>query len=572
MMPQPLHDSDRPVEVLLVGYEDRDNLGLRYLLASLQVAGHSCSIVRYDSDPRSLVAVAKKRQPVLIGFSLIFQYMAPDFSRVITALREAGVGAHITIGGHYASFDYEKVLRCMPGLDSVVRFEGELTVCKLTERIKCGQDWCDIDGIAYRGKDEITSNPVRSPIQDLDSLPVPDRFSYDYESEAFPTAAILGSRGCPWDCSFCSIRPFYEAQGGALRRFRDPAAIVREMCELYRERQVSTFLFQDDDFLAGGRRAKEWACRMADELLEAGMAGNVVFKISCRSDEIDEETISHLMRGGLTHVYMGVEAGDEQDLLAMSKRITPEIHLAAGEVLKRLQLSFDFGFMLLQPYSTFGSVRNNIDFLETFVGDGWSVASFCRMLPYAGTPIKEQLVSEGRMLGTAFEPDYRFLDPKLDIFYDWMLSAFHERNFTSHGLSNILRAMSFEALLRLRGREQVPEASKVWLRHLTLMANRLAFYVLREAVNHIESRSSGRLDEGDAFLRDLCVHEHEQEAQLLGEVAELYASFPSQKHAANLEPTGLPGAFDKSWIPSASARMSSRSWATEEALRVDGQA
>jgi anaerobic magnesium-protoporphyrin IX monomethyl ester cyclase len=80
--------------------------------------------------------------------------------------------------------------------------------------------------------------------------------------------------------------------------------------------------------------------------------------------------------------------------------------------------------MLLEPYSTITTVRNNIAFLDRFVGDGWTVAGFCRTLPYTGTPLKHQLEAEGRLLGTAFEPDYNFLDPRLDLFYDWMLLTF----------------------------------------------------------------------------------------------------------------------------------------------------
>src|SRR5437870_8143671 len=53
---------------------------------------------------------------------------------------------------------------------------------------------------------------------DLDSLPWPYRDDIDYLAHDLPTASVLGSRGCPWDCSFCSIRPFYEAQEGPLRR------------------------------------------------------------------------------------------------------------------------------------------------------------------------------------------------------------------------------------------------------------------------------------------------------------------------------------------------------------------
>ena len=134
----------------------------------------------------------------------------------------------------------------------------------------------------------------------------------------------------------------------------------------------------------------------------------------------------------------------------MSKRLKPEAHLRAGRILKSFGLSFDFGFMLVDPYSTFRSIRQNVDFLEEFIGDGWTVAPFCRMLPYAGTPIKRRLESEGRLLGTSFDPDYKFLDPKLDLFYDWMVNTFYERNFTNQGLCHILRGLLFEASLRLR--------------------------------------------------------------------------------------------------------------------------
>ena len=119
---------------------------------------------------------------------------------------------------------------------------------------------------------------------------------------------------------------------------------------------------------------------------------------------------------------------------------------------RKLNMSFDFGYMVLEPYSTFESVRSGIDFLDEFVGDGWTVATFCRTLPYAGTPIADKLRAEGRLLGSQFDPDYNFLDPRLDHFYDWMLHTFHRRNFTDAGLCHILRGLQFELHLDVAGR------------------------------------------------------------------------------------------------------------------------
>jgi radical SAM superfamily enzyme YgiQ (UPF0313 family) len=536
------------LSILLVGFQDQDNLGLRYLVSSVRQAGFGARIVTYQSNPAPLVDLVLHERPDVIGFSLIFQYMAPDFGKVIQALRDAGVTAHITMGGHYPSFDYTEVLKRIPGVDSIVRFEGELTLVELMQRLAAGADWRVVQGLAFRTETGIVATPLRPSVRDLDLLPWPDRADIDYAAHDLPTASVLGSRGCPWDCSFCSIRPFYEAQEGPLRRLRSPESVVEEMTALYHERNVPVFLFQDDDFLAGGKRARQWACDVADGLIRAGLQGRVAFKMSCRSDEIHEDCIRKLMEGGLTHVYMGVENGDPQGLLNMSKRIKPDQHLRAGTILKKLGLSFDFGFMLLDPYSTFGMVRNNIDFLEEFVGDGWAVASFCRMLPYAGTPVKAKLESEGRLLGSPFEPDYRFLDSKLDLFYDWMLETFHRRNFTSQGLCHLLKSLLFEARLRLSGAQRFTDFDRSYVKHLNAVSNGLALYTLRAAVDHIESTPLSTLERDRSFLQLLTRHEEEEEERLLHQVVDFYWSIRQRPGAPETEATlATVGGFEKDW-------------------------
>jgi anaerobic magnesium-protoporphyrin IX monomethyl ester cyclase len=540
----PFDPQARKQKVLLIGFQDQDNLGLRYLMSAVNSVGHEAEIVTYRSDADAILQSIRHEKPDVVGFSLIFQYMAPDFGRVIQALRDVGITAHFTMGGHYASFEPSEILKRIPGLDSVVRFDGEVTLVKLLNCLGSGADWRSLPGLAFRlSSGEIQTAPLARVVEDLDNLPLPDRRSIDYEGHPMPTASILGSRGCPWDCSFCSIRPFYEEQGGPLRRLRAPRAVVDEMLDLHRNRGVPLFLFQDDDFLAGGKNAKRWAMEIADLIAQSGCAGEVAFKISCRSDEIDPEILSRLMAGGLTHVYMGVESGDEEGLVNMSKRIKPDTHLRAGRILKQADLSFDFGFMLLDPYSSFRSIRQNIDFLEAFIGDGWAVAPFCRMLPYAGTPIERRLQAEGRLLGTQFDPDYKFLDAKLDIFYDWMIRAFYERNFTHQGLCHILRGLLFEASLRLPGRSRVTEAQRAYLRSLTSVCNRIACYTLRCAVDHIESTPVGELEKDHSFLDGLVAHEKYEEARLVNQLAQYY----DWVHPDHDALPGPVGGFDKTW-------------------------
>ena len=81
--------------VLLIGFQDQDNLGLRYLLSSVRDAGFRGEIATYTADPAPICEMVARLKPDVVGFSLIFQYMAPEFGRVIEALRAAGCRARL---------------------------------------------------------------------------------------------------------------------------------------------------------------------------------------------------------------------------------------------------------------------------------------------------------------------------------------------------------------------------------------------------------------------------------------------------------------------------------------------
>src|SRR5260370_23751317 len=150
------------------------------------------------------------------------------------------------------------MLKCAWGVGFVVRCDGEMTLVKLLHCLGTGVDWRTLPGIAFRSdSNEVKVAPLARVVEDLDLLPMPDRNSIYYEGHPMPTASILGSRGCPWDCSFCSIRPFYEEQGGPLRRLRAPGAIVDEMIDLHSHRGVPIFLFQYHTFLSREKNTKE---------------------------------------------------------------------------------------------------------------------------------------------------------------------------------------------------------------------------------------------------------------------------------------------------------------------------
>ena len=472
--------------VLLVGYEDQDNLGIRYLSSRLLRQGHHTRIVVFGDDPAPLLHIIQTERPDVVGFSLIFQYMVPQFAAVIRALRAAGVQAHFTIGGHYASFEPAELLRHIPELDSVVRFEGEDTLSEIVEQFDRPSVWRTIPGIAWLDLGKTILNPPRQGRTHIDDFPEPDRRDIDYRRQDLPTASVLASRGCPWKCSFCSIITFYEANGTTGRRRRHPAKVADEVEYLVRDRGVRLILFQDDDFLAGGTDAKAWAKAVAGEIVRRRLEEEMRWKIACRSDEIRADLLAPLVAAGLCHVYMGVEGGDETSLAALNKHLKPAVHLRAGKILRDLDVSFDFGFMLLEPWSTLQTARNNMEFLRTFTEDGWAVAGFCRTLPYVGTPIEKRLREEGRLNGSSLEAEYRFLDPRVDLLWDFCLMAFEGRNFGKHATWNVLRGLLFDTHLDMPGRRRDPDRDEA-ARALVQSSNGVMLDVLESAVDLIET-------------------------------------------------------------------------------------
>ena len=180
------------------------------------------------------------------------------------------------------------------------------------------------------------------------------------------------------------------------------------------------FLFQDDDFpLVGHERAPLGRRARRADCTTAGSRRRRIWKISCRAEYVEPELFARMRDAGLFLVYMGIESGGRGGPGGRCyKQMTVEQNLDAVATLKRLGIVFAYGFMLFDPSSTF-----ELDPPEHRVPAHRSSATaarrrvFCRMLPYGGTPIRDQLAKEGRLRGDSRIPDYDFLDPRINEYH-----------------------------------------------------------------------------------------------------------------------------------------------------------
>lgn len=478
--------------IVLIGFQDQGNLGLGYLASVLLEDGYLPIIVDIKQSHEDILNIIKAHKPILIGFSLIFQYYLPKFKKLAAFLRVSGINCHMTIGGHFPSMCYQQTLQQIPELDSIVRFEGEYSLLAIVKKLHKGNDWRTVKGIAYKQKDQIVTNNLRALITDLDTLPFPYRSSFDHEILGLKIQPILATRGCPRQCSFCSIREFYAQAKGKLVRRRSPANVVQEMRKLYEQNNVRIFLFQDDDFPLVGKAGKKWVYEYIAQLAKNQLLGNIVWKISCRVDELDKQLLEDMKSAGLYLVYLGIESGSRQGLKTLNKKVSIEDNYRAVALLKELDILFGYGFMLFDPSSTFATVLENIQFLRRIIGDGAAAAVFCKMLPYSGTPIEKELIDLGRLTGTVAQPDYNFTDSKLDRFYDQINETLSAWVYGQNALSHNLNLMWHEVALiqRLLPNIQGLDAYINELQSVTEKTNETIFTTIERGVSHYQRDSS----------------------------------------------------------------------------------
>ena len=520
-------------EVVLVGFEEGENLGLRYIAGYLMQFGIRTLVLPYHPDQGDvLLAAIRRAKPRLVGFSLIFQRLLHQFGALISYLRHHGLKCHFTMGGHFPSIAPRETMQAIPELDSVIRGEGEITTLELFRHIDAQDDWSSILGLTYRRRNRIRSSPARPAIRDLDKLPHPARSQTALEHRGISIGTLIASRGCYFDCSFCSIHRFYREAPGPRRRSRSPESVVAEMKLLYEQEGTRIFVFEDDDFIIRGRKQAAWIEAFCSALRCHKLSDRIGFRISCRVDDVSREVLEPLRHVGLMCVYLGIESGNSRGLRLYNKHYTVDDAARAIELLSSLDIPYEFGFMLLNPESTFDTIYEDIRFLGDIGRSGQAVVHFTKMLPYTGTAIEKRLRAQRRLEGTVEYPDYSFRDARIDLYQMFLTQAFHARNFDPDGLVERLRHAKLDALAvqRFFSDKWDGAAYAGALAHLIQATNEQCVETLGLAAELMRQSTVDEVYERWGMLERLAQKEKQAEHYMTAALDSLMASFGYYDH------------------------------------------
>ena len=138
-----------------------------------------------------------------------------------------------------------------------------------------------------------------------------------------------------------------------------------------------------------------------------------------------------MKRNGLFMVFLGLEDGTDEGLQRLNKQSAVIENIEGMKILRKLHIGFDYGFMLFQPYTTFGSLNENLDFLKQVCGDGYTPVTFLKLIPLYETQTEKELLKTGRLLFRDGIGDYDFPEDPMNKYYEFYHRLFFRMDGTS---------------------------------------------------------------------------------------------------------------------------------------------
>jgi hopanoid C-3 methylase HpnR len=386
-------------------------LGLELVAQAMREAGHEVRVIDLQVEThKDYFQIIKSWQPDAIAFSCNYITNIPEIINLAKATKKLLPDSFIFIGGHSSSFIAEEILEHGQGaIDCVLKGEGESGARELVKAIE--QDRKALDqvpgAVSERGY-----GPPSIFVDSLNDL-LPARDLLHHRRKYFiglldPAESMEFSRGCPWDCNFCSAWTFY----GRSYRLKDPELIVDELARI---KSPGIFIIDDVSFVQ-----ESHGMAIAELIAKRGLKKKFYLETRCDVLLRNKEVFKAWRKIGLQYMFLGLEAIDSEGLQKFRKRISLSKNLEALEYARSLGITVAVN-LISDPswdHERFKTVRE-------WAMEIPDIVNISVLTPYPGT---ETWYTDGQHLASR---DYRLFDLlhsvmptrlPLDEFYDEMMS------------------------------------------------------------------------------------------------------------------------------------------------------
>jgi anaerobic magnesium-protoporphyrin IX monomethyl ester cyclase len=357
-------------------------LGLGYIAATLKAHGVSVELVdcTFMSEEEALEKIRNSR-PRIIGMQVMFS-MKEEALHMARLLR--GDCELLVAGGPLPTSNPEEFLS---SFDVVAVGEGEQTMLQLVRAFQDGTGLMGVTGIVFKNSGKVRYTGARGFIEDLDRVPFPSREMFDNEAYkryyagrmGYTSTSVMTSRGCPFQCDFCS-RPVF----GNKFRSRTAANVADEVEEVKRLGYERVW-FADDCFTLNRTRL----LNICDEIVRRRI--RIGWECLSRVDTVDPTVAERMKRAGCVRVFFGIESGNDSILKVMKKDATVEQAKNAVNIFKNAGVQTGAFFILGYPGEDDETVLDTVDFASSLPLD---YLSFTFPYPIPGTPLFERVKSQ----------------------------------------------------------------------------------------------------------------------------------------------------------------------------------
>jgi hopanoid C-3 methylase HpnR len=364
-------------------------LGLEVVAAAARDAGHEVRLIDLQVEShRDFFRLLAAWRPDVIAFSCNYLANIPEIVDLAKATKAQLPHTAICVGGHSASFVAPAIIGHGEGaIDCVLRGEGEAGLPLLLAAIEAGTDLAAVPGAVTASGE----GPPPGFVHSLDThLPARDLLRHRrkyFLGVLDPCASIEFSRGCPWDCSFCSAWTFY----GRSYRLVSPERVIEDLRQI---REPGVFIVDDVAFIH-----ERHGMELGEAVAKAGIKKR--YYLETRGDVLlrNKDVFRFWKKLGVAYMFLGLEAIDEEGLRKYRKRVPLGRNFEALEFARSLDIHLAINLIVDPDWD-----HERFRVLREWCLEQPEIINISVNTPYPGT---ESWVTEERRLTTR---DYRLFD------------------------------------------------------------------------------------------------------------------------------------------------------------------
>lgn len=377
----------------------------------------------------------RRRKPDIVGIANPFTSQVKHAVRVADIVKEVDSSILTVVGGPHVTVVPTKFLEEVKSVDIAVVGEGEQTILDIVSVSEGKKKIKDVQGIAHRISEKVILNSPRSFSENLDELPYPayhlvdmerylDPKRIEYRSFQKRALSMITSRGCPFNCSFCSVH----LHMGKTFRSHSVDYVVDHIEHVVNKYRVKTIYFEDDNLTFDIKRFEA----ICNKIIEKDIKFQWETPNGVRADYLTLDLLKKMKESGCQSVFVGIESGDQYVLdKIIGKNLKLKNVINFAEMCKKIGLKTGAFYVIGFPGETKESMMNTIGF-ALMLKRKYDVGMHLMFAtPSYGTRLYEECKTKGYIRGN--------LTPRAfaEVRQNWGMPLIETENFTAIDVKEI---------------------------------------------------------------------------------------------------------------------------------------